>query len=525
MGKVLIIKGADFSQVRLYTKEEIEQLKSTYFGIEFERNTPNQGGTNGYHKMIGNPNNISMLDKIKPCIVKDGTVVGFLNPTNWNKYEDGREADLSGADGSDVMIYYPKMYAILGGTNEVYERWIYSLKPFTYEGDTAELIEAFAEAPDNEIVVDNKSRSICTSSYNGNKGNLSSAISDISTDTYNNAAGFPSTLFSRYFYEQSASKKGPKYTNANVLDWRVIYGLMYIEFRTKNLNSLLSHGISNNIMPSDENWGTVSGVRLKTDTNTYKYYYLGTQGPYVGETSKTFWDMFCGSNSLTKVMEFQKAISDNGNVNFTPVKNSDGDDVSGYSKNTMTGIYKKEFTFKITCALTKDGEEQTYDAECVLVEPIWRGKSHLYGNTYTYLSGADVAIYTVDGVVHIDYYEANNLSSIHYYNDNESYTDLSKWSDGYTLCGNLGSTSGWCQSSYIVNGRSSVVAHTVDATSNTYECAYTYVAANNNLPTPSPRAVRFGGITSTCCVRSTNIDRAPSWAIDAHTSRFRVVVD
>jgi hypothetical protein len=44
----------------------------------------------------------------KPCIMKDGVVVGYLNPDNFSKYEDGTTAPITGSN-CDTMIEFPRM--------------------------------------------------------------------------------------------------------------------------------------------------------------------------------------------------------------------------------------------------------------------------------------------------------------------------------------------------------------------------------------------------------------------------------
>ena len=44
----------------------------------------------------------------KPCIMKDEVVVGYLNPNDFTKYEDGTDAPITDAD-YDVMIEFPRM--------------------------------------------------------------------------------------------------------------------------------------------------------------------------------------------------------------------------------------------------------------------------------------------------------------------------------------------------------------------------------------------------------------------------------
>lgn len=50
----------------------------------------------------------SIFKNIKPCLFKDGKVVGYLNPNNFEQFENGSEADLSGSAGN-VMIEIPKL--------------------------------------------------------------------------------------------------------------------------------------------------------------------------------------------------------------------------------------------------------------------------------------------------------------------------------------------------------------------------------------------------------------------------------
>lgn len=44
----------------------------------------------------------------KPCIMKDGVVVGYLNPNDFTKYEEGTPAPITDTD-YDVMIEFPRM--------------------------------------------------------------------------------------------------------------------------------------------------------------------------------------------------------------------------------------------------------------------------------------------------------------------------------------------------------------------------------------------------------------------------------
>ena len=44
----------------------------------------------------------------KPCLFKNGAVVGYLNPNNYSEYEDGSYADITSGNSGDVMVEFPR---------------------------------------------------------------------------------------------------------------------------------------------------------------------------------------------------------------------------------------------------------------------------------------------------------------------------------------------------------------------------------------------------------------------------------
>ena len=44
----------------------------------------------------------------KPCIFKNGAVVGYLDPDNYAQFEDGTSADITSGDAGDVMVEFPR---------------------------------------------------------------------------------------------------------------------------------------------------------------------------------------------------------------------------------------------------------------------------------------------------------------------------------------------------------------------------------------------------------------------------------
>lgn len=49
------------------------------------------------------------FNKIKPCLVEDGKLIGYLNPNDYSQYEDGTPADITNIN-YDVMVEFPKIY-------------------------------------------------------------------------------------------------------------------------------------------------------------------------------------------------------------------------------------------------------------------------------------------------------------------------------------------------------------------------------------------------------------------------------
>lgn len=50
------------------------------------------------------------FNQIKPCLFKNGAVVGYLNPNDYTKFTDGTTAPTSDLTAGDVMIEIPKIY-------------------------------------------------------------------------------------------------------------------------------------------------------------------------------------------------------------------------------------------------------------------------------------------------------------------------------------------------------------------------------------------------------------------------------
>lgn len=140
----------------LYNNDNPETVTYTTYGVSIDLSNSNpetsvtytddavgmSGGSSAWYKM-------SIFNKIKPCLFKDGKVVGYLNPDNFTQFSDGSDADITSGDAGDVMIEIPKIgYRILknGTSLSVYitdepnrEGFSYKAHTRTIEGDRDKL--------------------------------------------------------------------------------------------------------------------------------------------------------------------------------------------------------------------------------------------------------------------------------------------------------------------------------------------------------------------------------------------------
>ena len=70
--------------------------------------SPSSGNDGDY--IAGDLESCFPWNEIKPCLFKDGAVVGYLKPDNFAEFKDGTPADITSGDGGDVMIEIPKFY-------------------------------------------------------------------------------------------------------------------------------------------------------------------------------------------------------------------------------------------------------------------------------------------------------------------------------------------------------------------------------------------------------------------------------
>ena len=398
-----------------------------YYGVEFLRGSSNGGGYAGYYRLIGNEALMAEMrfhNQIKIASVKDGSLQYIYNQINWNQTESGDSASVDGSDGADVIqLHTQTVYAIIGGTNTTYERFIVSDAPFTYDGDEAIEFKPMGDSPDYITIKDGKSRSIYDENVDGTQSNANGSVTNLGTSglgNTNDRGGFPRTNLTRFDYESYArakntdTTKNSPYAPYNNFDLELLQAFMFIEFRTKQLNNFLGHGISSNVVPSQDTWGKVTGARITFDGGTSYIPVSFNTTVYISRNYKPYifslWALLNMQCPLLKIFEAQMAVS-NG-APLEAVKNADGENVQGISDGVMTGIYTKTFSIKAPIALSSNIDPAPADIDFVLRVPVWRGRTRLWGHLYQHTSGYDALRYN-DGkkVVH-ELYRAKSIDGL-----------------------------------------------------------------------------------------------------------------
>lgn len=187
------------------------------------------------------------FNQIRPCLFKDGAVVGYLNPNNFAVFADtGLPADITSGDAGDVMIEIPKFYYKISRNGNYVEVKIanalmagFTDYAFSYKGEVKDkfYIGAYLGYKD----ANGKLRSLTGKTVTG-----SMTIGASRTAAQANGAG----------YEQLAFNK--------LTALQVLYLVM---FKNLNSQSALGQGYTNN-SSAFRNTGATDAKGMTYGTNT-----------------------------------------------------------------------------------------------------------------------------------------------------------------------------------------------------------------------------------------------------------------
>ena len=144
------------------------------------------------------------FNEIKPCLVKNRAVVGYLNPNNYSEFEDGTPADIVSGDAGDCMVEFPKMYLGMSTdaqgittvtiTNDATVEGVYD-DAFVYKGKS---YSKFYVGAFKGYVFDNKLRSL-----SGKSPTVSETIGEFRTAAQANGEGYEQTQWYQLMLRQA----------------------------------------------------------------------------------------------------------------------------------------------------------------------------------------------------------------------------------------------------------------------------------------------------------------------------------
>ena len=280
------------------------------------------------------------FNKIKPCLFKDGAVVGYLNPDNFAEFEDGSAADISSGNAGDVMIEIPHFYYKIGHVGNYLEVKISNASmegftdgAFSYKGEVKDkfYIGAYLGYKDSS----GKLRSLTGKTVTGNI-----TIGAARTAAQANGEG----------YEQLAFNK--------LTALQVLYIVMF-----KNLNSqaALGQGYTNASAYRDTGATDTKGMTYGTTGNstandTVKF--LGIEDFY-GNLYQWV-DGFMTGNNLFKIADGNFNDTADGYETFPGIATS----IMGSHPKDVVGTNELGFTAK-----TSGGSTSTYYCDMVAIMP------------------------------------------------------------------------------------------------------------------------------------------------------------
>ena len=314
----VIVPGDAFSEENMNDLEQrIAAALGTVYGVRIDRANSNPetaitytDAAAGFIASSGGNGNFTPgswsdkfpYNKIRPCLVKDGAVVGYLNPDNYAQFEDGTAADITSGDAGDVMVEIPKFYYKISQdanytyvqiSDSAYNKVMngFTDKAFSYNGEVKD--KFYVGAYSGYVDGDGKLRSLSGKTPTGKK-----TIGAFRTAAQANGAG----------YEQ-----------LNFYKLTALQILYLIRYKSLNSQSALGQGYTG---------GSAAATTGATNSNGMNYGVTSTTGRVKCNGIEDFW------GNIFQWVDGYKAISG------TVIRTADGnfnDAADGYEEYTKTG--------------------------------------------------------------------------------------------------------------------------------------------------------------------------------------------
>ncbi len=265
----------------------------------------------------------------KPCLFKNGAVVGYLNPANFAKFADGSSADITSGDDGDVMIEFPRMglkISTSGNTLSIKMTDVQDHADFEYYAHTRGTArkEKFYLGAYKGIVDNNKLRSL-----SGKAITVDKTIGYFRTKAQANGTGYDQSAFYQLTFIQA------------------MYLLKY-----KNLNSQTALGKGYTGATAKKNTGDTNsrGMCYGTTSDTVQVKLFGLED-FWGNVYEWIDGIFC--NASRKILTATTSFNDTGS-GYTNQGAGATADLSGYMKQPQ-GTSECGFLAKVV-----GGAETTY---------------------------------------------------------------------------------------------------------------------------------------------------------------------
>lgn len=297
--------GTIIDLLNVVDKDEFENLIINLEGGGYGVKIVNKGTIS----RIGNENlhkTLPIQSKMRRCLLKNGSVYGYIDPNDYTKYMDGTTVDYSGTDG-DVMVevpeYYYNAYTYVDENENTVD--ILMLYPYSIKQKKSKktYIGAFEAASDGTTLA-----SICTTNFTVSNGTV-----DMTQLTYtSNAAtwrggnksathdadvksllGRPLTSQTRATFRTRAAAKGAGYSQEYWDAYMAVVRLYVVEYC--NLNSQDTYSSSN----------TADG------------YKQGGLGAGFSNINSTEWNNFTGYYPLCPCGITKSLVNNTGIINIT----------------------------------------------------------------------------------------------------------------------------------------------------------------------------------------------------------------
>lgn len=260
----------------------------------------------------------------KPCLFKNGAVVGYLNPNDFTKFEDGSSADIISGNSGDVMIEFPRRGLKIETVNNIITISMTDAQDdtnFEYMAHTRWSIrkEKFYLGAYKGNTISSKLRSL-----SGKAPTATQTIGTFRTQAQANGAGYDQSGFYQLTFRQAMYLL--KYKNLNS---QTAVGRGYVDGNSAAINT---GGTETKGM----DWGETTGkqhVKLFGIEDFWGNAYEWIEGL----STDSSWNIF------TTTSEFNDSSSGYVNQGISGVNYNSSGYINGVQGNTKTGFIGKKF--------------------------------------------------------------------------------------------------------------------------------------------------------------------------------------